>query len=197
MKRITLSVSVLIAVAVLILPVISATGCGSSSLSSLTSGGSEQTVVVTASTAPPVTVPPTTAGTAGQGSGQTATPGGFSIDYPIGRLTQPTGDAKLVVAKRQEDLSAARPGGARLVIEISSGGDSNPDSAAILDEVAGKSATLFGLQDITGRQSTISDCIVVALTDERSVMITLEGPADTWAASQTELEGILSTIRFF
>jgi hypothetical protein len=37
---------------------------------------------------------------------------------------------------------------------------------------------------------------VVIMTDGRSVMITLEGPADTWPASQTELKGILSTIRF-
>jgi hypothetical protein len=63
-------------------------------------------------------------------------------------------------------------------------------------QVGGRTATLVGLQDRAGGQSTIADYIIIALDDGRSILLILEASTDQWSTAQSKLEAILSTVRF-
>ena len=183
------------------------------------------TVGTSSTTDQPATTAPVTVPTDGaQGSTLSAAIGGMTFDYPAQWHSLRNGDVGFQVAEREEDVAAPRTVGARLRVEVSSpaAGDTE-DTAVYMDlldkmadegvvadmtnnasvviqpqqiQVGGRTATLVGLQDRAGGQSTITDYIMIGLDDSRSILLILEASTDQWQVAQSKLEAILSTVLF-
>jgi hypothetical protein len=200
-------------------------GCGSLPQSAGDSSSGQEVVMTipTTTTALPATT--TTAGLVQGGSTKTATVAGVTFEYPAAWSERADGDSALRVAEIADDLTAPRPKGARLLVRVASPGPAPRDTtdtsifasqleplkdpkivadmveASVVVEpqefqVGGKTATLVGLEDGSGGQSTIIEYVIIALGGGRTVVIALEDSSDNWPAAQSAFEAILTSIQF-
>lgn len=144
---------------------------------------------------------------------------GMTVSYPGDWYAQPDGDAALVIAEHQEDLGAAHPTGARLVLEATEGAatdltgvlghivPSGTDPAAVAGsvsiveeaaatQVGAEQAVSITLQDDSDGQSTITRYVIVERADGTVYLVKLEAPADQWEAKVAGLEQMLDDVSF-
>jgi ABC-type amino acid transport substrate-binding protein len=210
-------------VAALALTTLVAAGCTTLSAplhvsSSLLPTATSPTASVAATASSTIATPSssTTATTAGTSTIATS---GVTLRYPNGWYSQVDGDSGLRMAEHQEDLTAERPVGARLLLERMVGG--SMDMASVLQEVApagtdpaavagsvqvvedatqtqvgNEQAASITVKDTSSGQAVVSRYVVVEIDPQTCFLFTLQSPADQWEGKITALEGILRSALF-